>query len=366
MGRRRNSSVNVLFGWVRRQSMKVKAFLAVTSVLSSLLALKFLVKDRNHFFVASEAIHVVGIMVLIYKLTTQKTCSGNSFLFFWGVRVVKLKVLLFSSIATIVSTLQLTLRRLKDIINLSIDFHRSSVKAVCFSSSFIGFKLEDILGKLLFGLVCAWFKVVVSVANMVGLSLKTQELTAMFLAVRLYCSFVMEGDIHTVLDLATLISTLWVIYMIRFKLKSTYIKELDNFPIYYYVVLPSAILAILVHPYTQHSMISRICWAFCVYLESVSVLPQLRLMQNAKMVEPFTAHYVFALGVARFLGCAHWIIQVYEIGGKYLYLIGSGFLWLPMILLAEVVQTFILADFCYYYIKSVMDGQLVMTLSSPV
>lgn len=44
-------------------------------------------------------------------------------------------------------------------------------------------------------------------------------------------------------------------------------------------------------------------------------------------------------------------MQVYEIGGKYLYLIGSGFLWLPMILLAEVVQTFILADFCYYYIK---------------
>lgn len=28
------------------------------------------------------------------------------------------------------------------------------------------------------------------------------------------------------------------------------------------------------------------------------------------MIEPFTAHYVFALGVSRFLGCAHWIIQV--------------------------------------------------------
>ena len=44
-------------------------------------------------------------------------------------------------------------------------------------------------------------------------------------------------------------------------------------------------------------------------------------------------------------------VQVYELGGKYLYLVGSGFLWLPMILIAEVVQTFILADFCYYYIK---------------
>ena len=40
----------------------------------------------------------------------------------------------------------------------------------------------------------------------------------MFLGVRLYCSFVMEYDIHTLLDMATLVTTLWVIYMIRFKL----------------------------------------------------------------------------------------------------------------------------------------------------
>ena len=28
-------------------------------------------------------------------------------------------------------------------------------------------------------------------------------------------------------------------------------------------------------------------------------------------VEPFTAHYVFALGIARFLSCAHWVLQVF-------------------------------------------------------
>jgi len=44
----------------------------------------------------------------------------------------------------------------------------------------------------------------------VGLSLKSQELTALFLAVRLYCNFVMKYDIHRILDLATLVSTLWV------------------------------------------------------------------------------------------------------------------------------------------------------------
>ncbi|KAM7527438.1 hypothetical protein LguiB_030848 [Lonicera macranthoides] len=294
MGRRRGSPVNKLFAWVRSQSMKVKTFLAVTSVLCSLVALKLLVKDYDYFFVSSEAIHAVGILVLIYKLSTQKTCSG--------------------------------------------------------------------------------------------LSLKTQELTAMFLAVRLYCSFFMEGDIHTILDFATLMSTAWVIYMMRFKLKSTYIGELDNMPLYYLVgvvgykefldvrievggvvvlfkgVVPSIVLAIVIHPYTSHSVINRILWAFCVYLESVSVLPQLRMMQNAKMIEPFTAHYVFALGVARFLGCAHWIIQVYDTAGAYLFLIGSGYLWVPMVLLSEIVQTFILADFCYYYIKSAVNGQTLVSL----
>ncbi|XAR60935.1 hypothetical protein NMG60_11034480 [Bertholletia excelsa] len=269
MGRRRRSPVNQMFAWVRKQSVKVKTFLAFASIIFSLVVLKLLIRDHNHFFIASEAIHVAGIVVLIYKLTTQKTCSG--------------------------------------------------------------------------------------------LSLKTQELTAIFLAVRLYCSFTIEGDIHTVLDFATLVSTLWVIYMIRFKLKSTYSQELDNLAIYY-MVIPCATLALLIHPHTHHSFISRILWAYCVYLESVSVLPQLRIMQNMKMIEPFTAHYVFALGVARFLGCAHWIIQVYESAGNYLFLVGSGYLWLPMALLAEIIQTFILADFCYYYVKSVMNGQLVMSL----
>ena len=31
---------------------------------------------------------------------------------------------------------------------------------------------------------------------------------------------------------------------------------------------------------------------------------------SLQIVEPFTAHYVFALGVARFLSCAHWVLQV--------------------------------------------------------
>ncbi|CAI8600105.1 unnamed protein product [Vicia faba] len=197
-----------------------------------------------------------------------------------------------------------------------------------------------------------------------GLSLKSQELTAIFLAVRLYCSFVMEYDIHTLLDTATLGTTLWVIYMIRFKLKSSYNDDKDNLAIYY-VVIPCAVLSLLVHPTTQHHTVNRIFWAFCVYLEAVSVLPQLRAMQNTKIVEPFTAHYVFALGVARFLSCAHWVLQVLDTRGKLLTALGYG-LWPSMVLVSEIVQTFILADFCYYYIKSLVGGQLIVRLPSGV
>lgn len=57
--------------------MKVKIFLGALLGLCALVALKITIKDHNYFFVASEAIHSAGIVVLIYKLTTQKTCSGN-------------------------------------------------------------------------------------------------------------------------------------------------------------------------------------------------------------------------------------------------------------------------------------------------
>ncbi|GMY28266.1 ER lumen protein-retaining receptor erd-2.2 [Fagus crenata] len=101
----------------------------------------------------------------------------------------------------------------------------------------------------------------------------------------------------------------------------------DNFKSYY-VLVPCAVLSLLIHPTTQHHILNRIFWAFCVYLEAVSVLPQLRVMQNAKIVEPFTAHYVFALGVARFLSCAHWVLQVLD-NGRLLTALGygCGLLW---------------------------------------
>jgi hypothetical protein len=72
---------------------------------------------------------------------------------------------------------------------------------------------------------------------------------------------------------------------------------------------PRAASPISPHSRTRAPALAQVLWAFCVYLEAVSVLPQLRMMQKAKVVEKFTAHYVFALGLSRFISCAHWLLQ---------------------------------------------------------
>ncbi|MBA0850418.1 hypothetical protein Goshw_029490 [Gossypium schwendimanii] len=62
--------------WVRRQPPKVKAFLAVVSGMAALVLLRVIVNDHDNLFVAAEAVHSIGISVLIYKLTKEKTCAG--------------------------------------------------------------------------------------------------------------------------------------------------------------------------------------------------------------------------------------------------------------------------------------------------
>ncbi|WJX91876.1 hypothetical protein P8452_73594 [Trifolium repens] len=192
-----------------------------------------------------------------------------------------------------------------------------------------------------------------------GLSLKFQELTAVFLAIRLGLSFYMEADYRTVFDFLYLLLTLIIIWLMRFRLKSSYIKEFDNMWLSFLVV-PSAILAVLIQPRSpQYYWIARVIFAFTLYLETVAILPQIRYMQNAKMIETFTGYYVFALGVSRFFSLAYWLIHIYETRGRYLFFFGYGYYWMVALQVIEFVQSFILADFCYYYIKCFMEGQLL-------
>lgn len=60
------------------------------------------------------------------------------------------------------------------------------------------------------------------------------------------CSFMMEYDIHTVLDFLTLGATAWVIYTLRMPLKDTYQAEQDSVQTYY-------VVSHLAQDYTYHT-----------------------------------------------------------------------------------------------------------------
>jgi ER lumen protein retaining receptor len=51
-------------------------------------------------------------------------------------------------------------------------------------------------------------------------------------------------------------------------------------------MLPCLALALFAHPGTTHNIVHRVLWALCVYVEAVSVLPQLRMMQKAQVSLP--------------------------------------------------------------------------------
>lgn len=62
--------------WVRRQPSKIKIFLAVITAIAALVFLRMVVEDHDSLFVVAEAVHAIGISVLIYKLTKERTCAG--------------------------------------------------------------------------------------------------------------------------------------------------------------------------------------------------------------------------------------------------------------------------------------------------
>ena len=211
-----------------------------------------------------------------------------------------------------------------------------------------------------------------------GLSLRTQELTAAYLLLRLLASVFYEGNHHTLLDAASLAATGWVIQLMRHgQIAKTYDASKDLTPkdSVKYLVLPCFLLGLLVNPGLTRvkgvlGFVTNAMWAMSVYMEAVAVAPQLVMMRNIAerkgyMERNSTAHYVFCLGISRFLGCASWILQPKVLS----YVFGqtrSFKLWGAFSLISELVQTLILADFCYYYIKSVVEGSLLVRFQSSV
>ncbi|KAG9448188.1 hypothetical protein H6P81_014316 [Aristolochia fimbriata] len=174
-----------------------------------------------------------------------------------------------------------------------------------------------------------------------GISLKTQELYVLVFLTRyldLFASFI--STYNTVMKLVFIGSSVAIVWCMRYHpiIRRSYDKDQDNFP-HYFLVLGSFILALLVN---EMFTFLEVLWAFSVYLEAVTILPQLLLLQKSGNVDNLTVHYVFFLGAYRGFYVLNWIYRFFAERHHF-----RGITWF-----AGVVQTALYGDFFYYYFIS--------------
>eukprot|EP01103_Thecamoeba_quadrilineata_P006471 TRINITY_DN16197_c0_g1_i1.p1 TRINITY_DN16197_c0_g1~~TRINITY_DN16197_c0_g1_i1.p1 ORF type:complete len:225 (+),score=12.52 TRINITY_DN16197_c0_g1_i1:32-676(+) len=173
-----------------------------------------------------------------------------------------------------------------------------------------------------------------------GISLKTQELYALVFVTRYIDIFYNFMSIYNwILKIIFLGSTFTIIYMIRVPYNHTYDKQGDRFQLLYLIV-PCAILALFIN---HEFEVTEILWAFSIYLEAVSILPQLFLLARTGEIDLLTGDYIFTLGGYRFMYILNWVYRL----STDTYYRPQWIVWI-----SGVVQTLLYADFFYYYLKS--------------
>ncbi|KAG0228790.1 endoplasmic reticulum retention protein [Actinomortierella wolfii] len=178
--------------------------------------------------------------------------------------------------------------------------------------------------------------------SVAGISFKTQALYATVFLTRyldLFTNFV--SLYNTVMKIFFIATSLYIVYLMKFKFRATNDPRLDTFQVQY-LLLATGILALLInHQFT----FQEILWTFSIYLEAVAILPQLFMLTKSGEAEVITTHYLFALGAYRGLYILNWI---------YRYIFEDYVDWI--VIIAGVIQTGLYCDFFYIYFTKVLKG----------
>ncbi|KAI8077982.1 ER lumen protein retaining receptor [Gilbertella persicaria] len=177
----------------------------------------------------------------------------------------------------------------------------------------------------------------------IGISFKSQLLySVVFLTRYLDLLFKHISIYNTVMKVFFIGSSLYILYLMRFKYQATYDASLDTFRIEYLLVGSIIMGVASTYIYT----VIEIFWSFSIWLESVAILPQLFMLQKTGEAETITTHYLFALGAYRTLYLFNWI---------YRYLDEGYTDWVAWV--AGMIQTALYSDFFYIYYTKVLQGE---------
>merc|ERR1712130_312443 len=147
---------------------------------------------------------------------------------------------------------------------------------------------------------------------------------------------------NTVMKVFFIVSAAATVYLMYVKFRATYDGNHDSFRVEF-LLAPVAILAMVLN---NEFTVMEILWTFSIYLESVTILPQLFMVSKTGEAETITSHYLFALGSYRALYILNWVYR-YHFENTYD----------PIAIVSGCVQTVLYCDFFYLYITKVMKGK---------
>merc|ERR1719506_122143 len=205
-----------------------------------------------------------------------------------------------------------------------------------------------------------------------GVSGKTMFLQAMALCFRLSSTLFVDGylPLDTTGDmfyqLVDICSLLMVLHLLRCIYKThvtTYDVEYDTMDAKN-IAIGCVALAVLVHPDLNDWATFDIAWTASLYLDTVSMIPQLFMSSKMGKVPSYTAHYIAATLVSRGFSAWFWFYGAENISRFHAEENhGSICFGALAIIVAHLLQFLLLADFGYYYLRAGCSGSLNLSSS---
>merc|ERR1719291_1140030 len=208
-----------------------------------------------------------------------------------------------------------------------------------------------------------------------GISARALALDALALMCRLSSTVWLDGYLpvdasgdwmYQAVDICSLALVLWLIYQVVVVHRNTYQEAEDQFPAFH-LALGAVVLALIFHPDMDDLPLFDSLWMAGLNISAIAVLPQLWLTARAGgRMEALTTHYVAAMAMSQFLNAVFmWHAWDYITCDPWIKGVNHGLMAMAF---AHLVHILLLADFSYYYIRSmVKDGiSSSMNLGSPV
>jgi hypothetical protein len=200
--------------------------------------------------------------------------------------------------------------------------------------------------------------------SVAGISGRTMVLQAIMICLRLSSTLFLDGylpldktgdHVYQIADICTLLMVLKIVHCVYGTHRHTYNVAEDSMDVKN-MVIGCVLLAVAVHPSLNDWPTFDIAWAASLYIDTISILPQLWMSSKLGSVPAYTAHYLAATLVSRFFSAWFWYYGAENIAR----LSGQGWFCASaaMIVLAHVVQFLMLADFGVYYFKAGVSGVL--------